>query len=100
MHWFLAKLGFDQSKRQKLADVLGLLSYLFVRIGYGYFSSYELTLDLLEWYQTGKYRMYVIVLATLLQLLTHVLNLYWFLKLVKSALRSPKAKVSSSKKQN
>jgi hypothetical protein len=101
MHWFLAKLGLDQSKRQKMADIMGLLSYLFVRMGYGYFSSYELTRDLLEWYQTGQFRMYVIVLASMLQLLSHTLNLYWFFKLTKSALGSSKpTKVNSNKKQN
>lgn len=83
-----------------MADALGLLSYLFVRMGYGFFSSYELTRDLLEWYQTGKFRMYVIVLASLLQLLSHALNIYWFFKLAKSALGSSKPKVNSNKKQN
>lgn len=41
--------------------------------------------DLYTWYKTGESENWVIVAATSLQVITHTLNLYWFIKLILSA---------------
>lgn len=64
-----------------------------IRIVFGYWTSYMLMRDFYEWYQTGSYVLAPIIIGTGLQFLSHVLNMYWFIKLVKSALKpAPKQK--------
>lgn len=95
MHWFFAKTGYDKTKRQFTADVLGLLCYLVFRIAFGYWTSYQMMVDLYEWHQSGKSNLLAIIFANILHILSHVLNMYWFVKLVSSAV----GKKSKSKKE-
>lgn len=85
MHWFFAKTGYDKSKSQFTTDVLGLLCYLVFRMAFGYWTSYNLVLDMIDWYKTGKANMAAIVIANTLHILSHILNMYWFVKLLSSA---------------
>lgn len=85
-------MGYDKTKRQLAADIGGLLSYIVVRMGFGYASAYSLTKDFYEWHLSGDANYTVIIAATALQIITHGLNMYWFVKLARSALGKPSRK--------
>jgi len=98
IHWFFDKLDLGQTKWQKLNDVTALALYLIIRIAYGYFTTFEFACDIWQWYQAGNFITHFIVIASLIQLISLLLNSYWFVKVLQAVIGKPVNKIYHEKK--
>lgn len=87
LHWILEKLGFIQTPLQLVNDLLALVGYLVVRFGFGFYNSFLVLKDL--WIGgRAQFSVRFICGAILLNVITHSLNIFWFYKLGRAAIRS------------
>lgn len=87
MHWVLEKLGHARTAWYMVAnDSIFLVVFTGVRLGYGSYLSWRCYQDIIAVWDRSPF--FCLAVSSLANVTTHVLNIYWFFKLVRNLMRT------------
>ncbi|KAG9288487.1 hypothetical protein G9A89_015693 [Geosiphon pyriformis] len=97
IHWFMDKLGYTGSIFQLINGVVLIFVFLSVRLVFGLYMSYQTFLSVKA--VISQVPIYIRVIYSVANITLHILNLYWFTRMISAMKRRFTKKVVNEEKE-